>query len=58
MSRDLRERDGLHPADQKFLSNVETHGWVVTKASDLRVRPGRSSPIPPAYFTDINMPKS
>jgi Domain of unknown function (DUF4262) len=31
MTRDLRERESLHPADQKFLSNVETHGWVVTK---------------------------
>jgi len=31
MTRDLAQRDGLPPADQKFLSNIETHGWVVTK---------------------------
>ena len=31
MTRDVRERDELPPADQKFLSNIETHGWVVTK---------------------------
>ena len=31
MPRDLRERDGLPLADQKSLSNIETHGWVVTK---------------------------
>jgi len=31
MTRDLRERDGLHSADQRFLSNIETHGWAVTK---------------------------
>jgi Domain of unknown function (DUF4262) len=31
MTRDLKEREGLHSADQKFLSNIETHGWVVTK---------------------------
>ena len=31
MTRDIRDRDGLSAADQKFLSNIESHGWVVTK---------------------------
>jgi hypothetical protein len=30
MTRDLRNRDGLHPADEKFLSQIEDHGWNVT----------------------------
>ena len=31
MTRDLRDREGLHSADQNFLTNVEEHGWCVTK---------------------------
>ncbi len=31
MTRDPRHREGLHPADQRTLSNIETHGWNVTK---------------------------
>jgi hypothetical protein len=31
MTRDLRHQEGLCPADQKFLSQIETHGWNVTK---------------------------
>jgi hypothetical protein len=31
MTRDIRDRGGLPAADQKFLSNIEGHGWVVTK---------------------------
>jgi hypothetical protein len=31
MTRDVRERGGLPAADQKFLANIETHGWAVTK---------------------------
>ncbi|MGA9352382.1 MAG: DUF4262 domain-containing protein [Terriglobales bacterium] len=30
MTRDPRLRDGLHPADGRFLSQIETHGWNVT----------------------------
>jgi len=31
MTRELRERNDLPNADQQFLANIETHGWVVTK---------------------------
>jgi len=31
MTRDLRHRDGLRPGDEKFLSQIETYGWNVTK---------------------------
>jgi hypothetical protein len=31
MTRDPQQREGLHFADQKTLSNIETHGWNVTK---------------------------
>ena len=31
MTRDLRQSEGLHPADRKFLSQIEEHGWNVTK---------------------------
>jgi len=30
MTRDIRHRQGLHAADQKFLSQIETYGWNVT----------------------------
>ena len=31
MTRDIRNRESLPPSDQKFLANIESHGWVVTK---------------------------
>jgi hypothetical protein len=31
MTRNISEREGLDPADQKFLSIIETHGWHVTR---------------------------
>lgn len=31
MTRSLRHSEALHPADQKFLSQIETYGWNVTK---------------------------
>jgi hypothetical protein len=31
MTRDRRQFRGLHPADQEFLAQVETHGWNVNK---------------------------
>lgn len=31
VTRDIRDRDELSAAEQKFLSNIEGHGWVVTK---------------------------
>ncbi len=31
MVRDPGHPDNSHPADQKFLSNIGAHGWVVTK---------------------------
>jgi hypothetical protein len=41
MTRDVRQRGGLKPADQKFLSIIETHGWHVTRVFN---REGDSGP--------------
>lgn len=30
LTRDIQQRDGLKPSDEKFLSIIETHGWHVT----------------------------
>jgi hypothetical protein len=30
MTRELQDRDNLHHADQKFLSDIEAYGWNVT----------------------------
>jgi hypothetical protein len=31
MTRDVAKRESLPPADEKFLENIERHGWVVTR---------------------------
>ncbi len=58
MTRDIRHRQGLHAADQKFLSQIETYGWNVTTVSKKEGETGPEWAFSAGLFHSYQHPKS